>query len=84
MVIYLSGWDVEKEDPDGIQPEVLISLTAPKFCAASFKGKAHYLVGRYVPPDLIRKYQLILPDYPGPEMCVDLTYFHRSEDRCTQ
>ncbi|XP_034247329.1 NAD(P)H-hydrate epimerase [Thrips palmi] len=70
-----SGWDVEKGCPEsgGIQPEMLISLTAPKQCALFFKGKHHFLGGRFVPPSLAQKYQLNLPDYPGTDCCVKLT-----------
>ena len=67
-----SGWDVEKGDPDGIQPEMLISLTAPKICARQFKGKFHFVGGRFVPPDLAKKYKLVLPEYPGTECCVQV------------
>lgn len=54
----------------GIQPEMLISLTAPKKCAEQFKGKYHYLGGRFVPPKLEAKYNMNLPQYPGTESCV--------------
>ncbi|KAJ1527656.1 hypothetical protein ONE63_007618 [Megalurothrips usitatus] len=69
-----SGWDVEKGFPQsgGIQPEMLVSLTAPKLCAQSFKGKHHYLGGRFVPPSLQEKYNLCLPAYPGTDCCVKL------------
>uniref|UniRef100_A0A673UHX6 NAD(P)H-hydrate epimerase n=1 Tax=Suricata suricatta TaxID=37032 RepID=A0A673UHX6_SURSU len=63
------GWDVEKGNSGGIQPDLLISLTAPKKSAAHFTGRYHYLGGRFVPPALERKYQLNLPPYPGTE-CV--------------
>ena len=67
------GWDVDTgAGPDCIQPEMLISLTAPKKCARYFHGKHHYLGGRFVPSDLARKYDLRLPPYPGSEMCVEL------------
>nr|CAI5854393.1 unnamed protein product [Callosobruchus analis] len=67
-----SGWHVEKGEPEegGIQPELLISLTAPKKCALHFHGKYHYLGGRFVPPALEQKYQLNLPKYPGTDCCV--------------
>lgn len=70
-----SGWDVEKGCPEsgGIQPEMLVSLTAPKKCALYFKGKHHFLGGRFVPPSLSLKYNLNLPDYPGTDCCVELT-----------
>nr|XP_022919353.1 NAD(P)H-hydrate epimerase [Onthophagus taurus] len=66
-----SGWHVENGEPEqgGIKPELLISLTAPKLCAKSFKGK-HYLGGRFVPFKLQEKYGLNLPEYPGTESCV--------------
>mmetsp|Transcript_120396 Transcript_120396/g.374876 ORF Transcript_120396/g.374876 Transcript_120396/m.374876 type:complete len:261 (-) Transcript_120396:60-842(-) len=69
-----SGWDVEKGPPEGraLQPEMLISLTAPKLCAQLFKGKFHYLGGRFVPPSIVAKNELVLPEYPGSEQCVKL------------
>lgn len=82
-----SGWDVEKgpqpiEDSENnrtiqpIQPELLISLTAPKLCAKQFRGKYHYLGGRFVPPPLQQKYQLNLIEYPGTETCVAIPSDH--------
>ncbi|XP_062865317.1 NAD(P)H-hydrate epimerase isoform X2 [Trichomycterus rosablanca] len=67
-----SGWDVENGASDGIQPDLLISLTAPKKSAAHFKGRYHYLGGRFVPPALERKYNLNLPPYPGTECVLQL------------
>ncbi|XP_073980098.1 NAD(P)HX epimerase [Rhodnius prolixus] len=68
-----SGWDVVHGRPeDGINPEMLVSLTAPKLCAKSFQGKHHFLGGRFVPFQLAEKYQLNLPCYPGTENCVRL------------
>jgi hypothetical protein len=63
------GWDVEKGNSGGIQPDLLISLTAPKKSATQFTGRYHYLGGRFVPPALEKKYQLNLPSYPDTE-CV--------------
>ncbi|XP_063972613.1 NAD(P)H-hydrate epimerase [Diachasmimorpha longicaudata] len=67
-----SGWDVEAGPPKdgGINPEMLISLTAPKLCAKEFKGKFHYLGGRFVPKKLEEVYGLELPEYPGTEFVV--------------
>jgi NAD(P)H-hydrate epimerase len=47
-----SGWDVEKGNVSGkgLNPDFLISLTAPKLCAKNFAGRFHYLGGRFVPP----------------------------------
>nr|XP_023020633.1 NAD(P)H-hydrate epimerase isoform X1 [Leptinotarsa decemlineata] len=68
-----SGWDVNEGKPDGgIEPEMLISLTAPKKCAESFTGKYHFLGGRFVPKRLQDKYNLQLPKYVGTELCVAL------------
>lgn len=66
-----SGWDVEEPSQDGINPEVLISLTAPKKCAISFSGK-HFLAGRFLPYDIQKKYDLNLPDYPGTDCLIEL------------
>lgn len=69
-----SGWHVETGSPaaGGINPEMLISLTCPKQCALSFKGKFHYLGGRFVPPNLEKKYNMQLPKYPGSSSCLRL------------
>lgn len=68
-----SGWDVENGNPDGLKPDGLISLTAPKKCAKLFEGRFHWLGGRFVPPDMEAKYKLDLPAYPGTEPCVLLS-----------
>ncbi|XP_023699977.1 yjeF N-terminal domain-containing 3 isoform X2 [Paramormyrops kingsleyae] len=66
-----SGWDADEPGTDGINPEVLISLTVPKRCAASFPGK-HFLVGRFLPYDIQKKYELNLPEYPGTDCLIQL------------
>lgn len=66
-----SGWHIERANPDGIKPDVLISLIAPKLCAAKFRGEYHFLGGRFVPKSLEDKYHLDLPRFPGTE-CVAL------------
>ncbi|KAK2906952.1 hypothetical protein Q8A67_005937 [Cirrhinus molitorella] len=66
-----SGWDVDEPAKDGINPEVLISLTAPKKCAAGFSGK-HFLAGRFLPYDIQKKYELNLPEFPGTECVIEL------------
>lgn len=71
---YLSfpeGWDVDEPAKDGINPEVLISLTAPKKCATGFSGK-HFLAGRFLPYDIQKKYELNLPEFPGTECVIEL------------
>ncbi|KAM9824793.1 NAD(P)H-hydrate epimerase [Neosynchiropus ocellatus] len=67
-----SGWDVEQGSSDGLQPDMLISLTAPKKSASLFRGRYHFLGGRFVPPSLERKYGLNLPQYPGTDCVLQL------------
>ena len=62
----VTGWET------GIQPDMLISLTAPKLCAEGFKGRHHYLGGRFVPPAIVDQFQLQLPPYPGSSQVVKL------------
>ena len=45
-------------DAQMLNPDVLISLTAPKRCSRGFVGRSHYVVQRFVPPELLRKYDL--------------------------
>ncbi|XP_047965390.1 pyridoxine/pyridoxamine 5'-phosphate oxidase 1, chloroplastic-like [Salvia hispanica] len=67
-----SGWHVEDGDISGkgIKPDMLVSLIAPKLCVKRFDGPHHFLGGRFVPPSIVRKYELKLPPYPGTSMCV--------------
>ncbi|XP_044512317.1 pyridoxine/pyridoxamine 5'-phosphate oxidase 1, chloroplastic-like [Mangifera indica] len=67
-----SGWHVEEGDigGEGIKPDMLVSLTAPKLCAKKFSGPHHFLGGRFVPPAIADKFKLQLPPYPGSSMCV--------------
>lgn len=69
-----SGWNVEEGDKDhvGLQPDVLISLTAPKEGVRNFLGR-HFLGGRFVTKEIERKYQLNLPEYPGFSQIVELS-----------
>jgi len=70
-----SGWDVELGDVQkiGIMPEVLISLTAPKKCAAYFTGRKHYLGGRFVPKVMQKARNLDIPTYPSLDQIVELS-----------
>ncbi len=71
-----SGFHVEDGDVHGLygdhHPHMLISLTAPKLCARTFRGELHYLGGRFVPPAIAAKYDLRLPMYPGSSQCVKI------------
>ncbi|WWC67873.1 NAD(P)H-hydrate epimerase [Kwoniella pini CBS 10737] len=81
-----SGWSVtdglqplytEKDEQGNSQsiktfePEVLVSLTAPKEGVKNFKGK-HWLGGRFVPNELAKKFELNLPEYQGVDQVVEL------------
>ncbi|XP_065324680.1 NAD(P)H-hydrate epimerase-like [Gordionus sp. m RMFG-2023] len=76
-----SGWDVDgRTSPSSlgaycIRPDALVSLTAPKECSKYFKGRYHFLGGRFLPPSLKCKCDLKLPDFPGGSQCVDLNEF---------
>eukprot|EP00831_Metopus_contortus_P064186 TRINITY_DN5747_c0_g1_i3.p2 TRINITY_DN5747_c0_g1~~TRINITY_DN5747_c0_g1_i3.p2 ORF type:complete len:151 (+),score=9.68 TRINITY_DN5747_c0_g1_i3:197-649(+) len=45
-------------------PSALVSLTIPKQCAEHYEG-VHYIGGRFVPEELIKKYGLEIPKYNG-------------------
>lgn len=62
-----SGWDVDGGDTTGhgARPAILVSLTAPKPCAATFTGQHHFIGGRFMPPALADRYGLVLPPYPA-------------------
>ena len=70
-----SGWHVEKGNAEGVcirQPDMLVSLTAPKLCAKTFTGRYHMLGGRFIPPAIVNKYKLNLPRYRGASQCVEM------------
>jgi len=68
-----SGWDVEMGNAAGVglNPDVLLSLTAPKEGSRLFTGR-HFLGGRFVPKTMEEKFQLNLPEYPGFSQIVEL------------
>ena len=81
-----SGWDVERGRPsdplpgasgtgerrvEALDPDVLISLTAPKEGVRGYEGR-HFLGGRFVPKSLDEKFGLNLPEYPGTDLIVEL------------
>lgn len=74
-----SGWIVDEGPPESgdestllLEPDCLISLTAPKKCARRFTGRFHWLGGRFVPDAMQARYKLSLPTYQGTENCVQL------------
>lgn len=68
-----SGWNVDLGDVDGVglNPDVLISLTAPKAGVRAFTGR-HFLGGRFVSKAIEERFELNLPEYPGIEQIVEL------------
>jgi len=54
------------------QPDMLISVLAPARCARQFTGRSHLLIGRYLPADLARKYDVSLPEFIGTDVFVEL------------
>lgn len=52
------------DEQNKINPECLISLTWPKICASCFKGKHHYLAGRFIPIDICNEYNIDQTIYP--------------------
>ncbi|OLL22044.1 NAD(P)H-hydrate epimerase [Neolecta irregularis DAH-3] len=74
-----SSWDVDNGPPNkgvgkDFYPTALISLTAPKPCFKFLpKTSRHFLGGRFVSPDILKKYGLELPKYPGYEQVVEIT-----------
>ncbi|KAF8588565.1 YjeF N-terminal domain-like protein [Ramaria rubella] len=68
-----SGWNVEAGNDGGVglQPGVLISLTAPKQGVRDYKGR-HFLGGRFISKGMEKKYELNLPEYPGYDQIVEL------------
>ena len=71
-----SGWDVDNgpiDDDKDLQPDVLVSLTGPKRCAAKFTGSRHYLGGRFVPPSILEEFGFSQPAFRGTEQVVRLS-----------
>ncbi|KAI9598548.1 YjeF N-terminal domain-containing protein [Syncephalis fuscata] len=75
-----SGWDVDKAScrhlgNDTFQPDMLISLTAPKLGARNFKVVFTTWEGALFPrnSEMASRYALNLPNYPGTDQCVRLT-----------
>ncbi|KAL1957743.1 hypothetical protein VTO42DRAFT_5586 [Malbranchea cinnamomea] len=71
-----SSWDIESGPPkDGpganFMPQTLVSLTAPKPCVKWFKGR-HFLGGRFLTKDIVEKYNIDIPEYPGIEQIVEV------------
>jgi NAD(P)H-hydrate epimerase len=72
-----SGWNVDEGDvaDTGFVPDVLISLTAPKFCSKEFGGR-HFIGGRFLPPKVAIKYNVRMPPYEGVSQVMEVTREH--------
>ncbi|KAE8442592.1 hypothetical protein EG329_003015 [Mollisiaceae sp. DMI_Dod_QoI] len=71
-----SSWNIGEGPPtsgpgSSFNPAVLVSLTAPKPLVKYFKGR-HFIGGRFVSPDIQKKYDLELPEYEGIDQIVEV------------
>ncbi|KFY25546.1 hypothetical protein V493_04594 [Pseudogymnoascus sp. VKM F-4281 (FW-2241)] len=76
-----SSWNIESGPPSSgpgkdFNPTSLVSLTAPKPLTKWFKGR-HFLGGRFISPDIAKKYDLSVPEYPGIDQIVELDSSNR-------
>ncbi|KAI5709013.1 hypothetical protein M8J76_008148 [Diaphorina citri] len=55
-----------------INPEMLVSLIAPKLGVVEFFGKYHYVAGNYLPSILNEKYQVYVPRYNGSDCLIPI------------
>ncbi|NWY97656.1 YJEN3 protein, partial [Loxia curvirostra] len=67
-----SGWAAGSGGSGAISPDVLVSLLAPKEVTRRFRGRRHFLAGRFVPEELRRKFGLGPAEYPGSDCVVAL------------
>jgi NAD(P)H-hydrate epimerase len=71
-----SSWNIEDGPPPSgpgasFMPGALVSLTAPKPLVKFFKGR-HFLGGRFVSPDIAKKFDLELPEYEDVDQIVEI------------
>jgi NAD(P)H-hydrate epimerase len=71
-----SSWRIETGPPEsgpgqGFMPETLVSLTAPKPLVKHFRGR-HFVGGRFLPPEVAKKYNLDMPKYEGVDQIVEV------------
>jgi len=71
-----SSWDIESGPPTAgpgksFNPASLVSLTAPKPLVHHFTGR-HFIGGRFVSPDIAKKYDLEIPKYTGIDQIVEV------------
>jgi len=71
-----SSWRIESGPPESgpgksFMPQTLISLTAPKPLVNHFRGR-HFVGGRFLPPEVAKKYNLDMPKYQGVDQIVEV------------
>ncbi|KAK0654985.1 YjeF N-terminal domain-containing protein [Cercophora newfieldiana] len=71
-----SSWNIEEGPPksgvgSAFNPNVLVSLTAPKPLVKHFTGR-HFIGGRFVTPAIAEKYGFDLPEYEGIDQVVEV------------
>lgn len=73
-----SSWDIDGGPPSEgevghkYMPDYLISLTAAKPLCKYFKGKKHFIGGRFLSKEVADKYDLDVPDYQGVDQIVEV------------
>ena len=73
-----SSWDVESGPPGegfvgrDFMPDCLISLTAPKPSVKFFKGKRHFIGGRFLSREVAEKFGLDVPRYEGVDQIAEI------------
>ncbi|KAN0009105.1 hypothetical protein ACTFIU_008997 [Dictyostelium citrinum] len=69
-----SGWCPELGNiNNSFTPDFLISLAVPKIGTKSYKGK-HYLGGRFLPKEIIKELNLVLPEFRGSNSYTDISH----------
>lgn len=62
-------------------PEYLVSLTAAKPCVRHYKGRRHFVGGRFLSRDVATKYGLDVPDYKGVDQIAEVPVDVKVEER---
>lgn len=70
------GWDVDygpMEEDINFDPQMLVSLSAPKLCSLKFRGN-HWLGGRFINPEIAKKFDIesVVDKYRGCDQIVKL------------
>lgn len=82
-----SSWDVAGGPPEEglvgheFMPEYLISLTAAKPCVKHYKGKRHFIGGRFLSQDVANKFGLDVPDYQGVDQIAEVPVDIKVEEK---